>query len=156
MVAHFYIFMENVTLKAVKENTVNLLQPIDKLAWLHIHQRKLLAVRSFGKALYYLPGGKRDTGETDAQALIREIQEELSVDLTPNSLCYAGSFQAQAHGKANGVMVNMTCYYAEYNGSLFPASEIEEIRWINSHDVSISSTATLMILMQLKDQNLID
>ncbi len=53
-------------------------------------------------------------------------------------------------------MVNMTCYYAEYNGDLLPASEIEEIRWLNSNDTEISSTATLMILAQLKAQNLID
>ena len=148
--------MKTVTLKAVKENTVNTPQPIDKLAWLHIDQRKLLAVRSYGKALYYIPGGKRDPGETDAQALIREIQEELSVDLVPESLCYANSFQAQAHGKAQGIMVNMTCYSAEYNGALFPASEIEEIRWINTNNTDISSSATLMILAYLKAQDLID
>ena len=129
---------------------MNIPQPIDKLAWLHIDQRKLLAVRSYGKSLYYIPGGKRDADETDAQALIREIQEELSVDLVPKSLCYADSFQAQ------GVMVNMTCYYAEYNGDLLPAAEIEEIRWINSNDIEISSSATLMILAYLKAQNLID
>ncbi|WP_412547361.1 NUDIX hydrolase [Photobacterium piscicola] len=135
---------------------MNTPQPIDKLAWLHIDQRKLLAVRSYGKALYYIPGGKRDPGETDAQALIREIQEELSVDLVPESLCYANSFQAQAHGKTQGIMVNMTCYYAEYNGDLLPASEIEEIRWINTNNTDISSSATLMILAYLKAQDLID
>ena len=135
---------------------MNTIQPIDKLAWLHIDQRKLLAVRSYGKSLYYIPGGKRDADETDAQALIREIQEELSVDLVPKSLCYADSFQAQAHGKAQGVIVNMTCYYAEYNGDLLPTAEIEEIRWINSNDIEISSSATLMILAYLKAQDLID
>ena len=46
---------------------MNIPQPIDKLAWLHIDQRKLLAVRSYGKSLYYIPGGKRDADETDSQ-----------------------------------------------------------------------------------------
>ncbi len=148
--------MKTVTLEAVKENTVNIPQPIDKLAWLYIEQRKLLAVRSYGKALYYIPGGKRDPGETDAQALIREIQEELSVDLMPESLRYANSFQAQAHGKTQGVMVNMTCYFGKYTGNLLPASEIEEIQWLTSNDNDISSSATLMILAYLKAQDLID
>lgn len=156
MIVTFFIFAETVTLAVVKENIVNKPQHIDKLAWLHIDQRKLLGARSYGKTAYYIPGGKRDVGETDTQALVREIQEELSVDLIPTSLCYAGSFQAQAHGKATGIMVKITCYYAEYNGDLLPASEIEEIRWLNSNDTEISSTATLMILAQLKAQDLID
>lgn len=135
---------------------MNTSQPIDKLAWLHIHQRKLLGARSYGKSAYYIPGGKRDAGETDSQALIREIQEELSVALIPESLAYAGSFQSQAHGKATGIMVKITCYYAEYLGDLYPASEIEEIRWLTSNDIDISSSATLMILAQLQAQDLID
>ena len=156
MIVIFFIFAETVTLLTVKETTVNTPQSIDKLAWLHIEQRKLLGARSYGKTAYYIPGGKRDAGETDTQALVREIQEELSVDIIPTSLCYAGSFQAQAHGKAAGTMVKMTCYYAEYNGDLLPASEIEEIRWLTSNDTDISSSATLMILDQLKAQDLID
>ncbi|EIC2299431.1 NUDIX domain-containing protein, partial [Vibrio cholerae] len=59
---------------------------IDKLAWVLIQDGKLLAVRSKGKALFYLPGGKREAGENDEEALIREIKEELSVDLSPTSL----------------------------------------------------------------------
>jgi 8-oxo-dGTP pyrophosphatase MutT (NUDIX family) len=149
MIVTFFIFAETVTLLTVKETTVNTPQSIDKLAWLHIEQRKLLGARSYGKTAYYIPGGKRDAGETDTQALVREIQEELSVDLIPTSLCYAGSFQAQAHGKAAGTMVKMTCYYAEYNGDLLPASEIEEIRWLTSSDTDISSSATLSIVSKL-------
>lgn len=81
---------------------------IDKLAWLYIQNKQLLGARSKGKNTYYIPGGKREAGESDEQALIREIKEELSVDLIPSTIKYAGTFKAQADGKPDGVMVKMT------------------------------------------------
>lgn len=58
---------------------------IDKVAWLHVVDGKLLAARSAGKDTWYLPGGKREEGESDVETLIREIAEELSVTLDPAS-----------------------------------------------------------------------
>ena len=37
---------------------------IDKLGWIYIKNKKLLGVRSKGKDVYYIPGGKRERGET--------------------------------------------------------------------------------------------
>ena len=83
---------------------------IDKLAYLHFQNGKILSTRSRGKSVYYIPGGKRESGESDHAALIREIKEELSVDLIQNTLKYIETFQAQAHGHAAGILVKMTCY----------------------------------------------
>lgn len=44
-------------------------QIIDKLAWIHVVDKQILSTRSKGKEKYYIPGGKRENGETDAQAL---------------------------------------------------------------------------------------
>lgn len=104
---------------------------IDKIAWLHLHEGQLLSTRSRGKDRYYLPGGKRESGETDAQTLLREIQEELTVVLDSASLTYAGTFEAPAHGHPAGVLVRMTCYWApRYTGTIQPAAEIEEVVWL--------------------------
>jgi ADP-ribose pyrophosphatase len=129
---------------------------IDKLAWLYIENRKLLCARSKGKMSFYSPGGKREAGESDQQALMREINEELSVDLIPESMEYAGTFNAQADGKPEGVMVKMTCYYSRYNGTLQPASEIEEIAWLTSADKSKSSLVTTLIMDWLVSEDKID
>jgi len=67
---------------------------IDKLAWIEIRDGKLLSTRSKGRSKYYIPGGKREAGETDFQALAREINEELSVNLLQDSLQFVGLFQA--------------------------------------------------------------
>jgi len=104
---------------------------IDKIAWLHLLDGQLLSTRSRGKDRYYLPGGKREPGETDAQTLLREIEEELTVLLDPASLTYAGTFEAPAHGHPAGVLVRMTCYWApRYTGTIQPAAEIEEVIWL--------------------------
>ena len=59
---------------------------IDKIAWIYLKDRKILSTRSKGKDVWYLPGGKREPGESDRETLIREIIEELSVSLLPYTL----------------------------------------------------------------------
>lgn len=131
-------------------------QHIDKLAWILLDNKRVLMTRSYGKDQYYLPGGKREKGESDQQALIREIKEELNVDLLPDSLQLVETFQAQAHGKAEGVMVIMRCYQAQYQGELSASAEIEEIRWLTTKDKAICSQAGCLVLDYLFHQNLID
>lgn len=102
---------------------------IDKLAWIEIRDNLILLTKSRGKDKYYIPGGKRELGETDEQALLREIHEELSVAIDKSTLRFRGVFEAQAHGQPAGVLVRMTCYSGEYAGELKASSEIEAIKW---------------------------
>ncbi|HUC26874.1 MAG TPA: NUDIX domain-containing protein [Streptosporangiaceae bacterium] len=104
--------------------------PIDKIAWIRLEDGKILSTRSRGKDVYYIPGGKREPGETDLQTLVREIREELDVAITADTATHAGTFQAQAHGHATGVEVRMTCYTADYQGTLTPSSEVDELIWL--------------------------
>ncbi|OLF10425.1 NUDIX hydrolase [Actinophytocola xanthii] len=108
--------------------------PIDKIAWIHLVNGRVLSTRSRGKDVFYLPGGKREPGETDLQTLAREIDEELSVAIIPDSAAHAGTFEAQAHGHAAGTTVRMTCYTADYRGTLAPSSEIAELVWLTYAD----------------------
>jgi len=128
---------------------------IDKLAWLHIEDGKLLSARSHGKALFYTPGGKREAGESDEQALIREIKEEIAVDLIPSSIRYAATFEAPADGKEAGVIVKLTCYFAEFDGELSASSEIEEIRFIDYAHKELFSIGGIKVMEWLKQQALI-
>ena len=57
-------------------------------ALLTLKDRKLLLAYSKNKKCFYLPGGKIDVSETAAQALCREIQEELNVLLNEQDLEY--------------------------------------------------------------------
>jgi 8-oxo-dGTP diphosphatase len=129
---------------------------IDKLAWIHIQDKQLLGTRSKGIDTYYIPGGKRQAGESDEQALVREIKEELNVSLLPKTLQLFGQFEAQAHGKPEGVMVKMTCYYAQYEGEIEASCEIEEVYWLKHKDREMTSAVDKIILDALKNQALID
>ncbi len=50
---------------------------IDKIAFIKIEKGKILSTKSKGKNRYYIPGGKREMGESDEETLTREISEEL-------------------------------------------------------------------------------
>ncbi|MFE9694017.1 NUDIX domain-containing protein [Micromonospora sp. NPDC005806] len=110
------------------------MREIDKVAWIRIEDGRVLSTRSRGKDVWYLPGGKREAGETDLETLAREITEELGVAIEPGSAAHVGTFTAQAHGHATGTLVRMTCYAADYRGTLRPASEIEELAWLGYAD----------------------
>ncbi|WP_212005601.1 NUDIX domain-containing protein [Chitinophaga sp. HK235] len=107
---------------------------IDKLAWIEIKNKSILSTKSLGKQKYYIPGGKREHGENDEQALCREILEELSVELEAKTLKFIGTFEAQADSHPDGVYVKMTCYTANYKGALKECSEIENFKWLKYSD----------------------
>ena len=125
---------------------------IDKIALIKLDQGKILSTRSYGKQNYYLPGGKRDPGETDEQTLTREIKEELGVAIVPASVEFMGIFRAQADGKAEGVEVKMSCYKAEYEGEPAASNEIEEIKWLNYSDIDIVSAVDKKIFKYLYEK----
>lgn len=131
------------------------MKTIDKIAYLCLCGGKILATRSKGKDKYYLPGGKREGNETDMETLVREVKEELTVDIVEDTAVFYGVFEAQAHGKAEGVNVKMTCYTAEYTGTLRADSEIAEIAWLTSADIEQVSSVNKLIFADLKEKGLL-
>ncbi|MFD5317471.1 NUDIX domain-containing protein [Streptomyces sp. NPDC127098] len=102
---------------------------IDAVAWVHLAEGRLLTARSRGKDVFYIPGGKRDPGESDLEALVREVREELTVALLPKTVAHLGTWTGPADGQPEGTLVRMACYTGEYRGTLAASSEIEEIAW---------------------------
>src|SRR4029078_1254846 len=127
---------------------------IDKLAWIEIKDKMILSTKTYGKDKYYIPGGKRENGETDETDFYREIKEELSIDIQIDTIKFVGVFQAQAHGHPPGTIVKMTCYMADFAGQLKAASEIEEIKWLSYSDQDKISDVDKLIFDHLKDKGL--
>lgn len=122
------------------------MKEIDKIAFIYLKDGKILSTLSKGKDTYYIPGGKREGNETDEETLIRECKEELDIDIKRDTIKYYGTFEAQAHGKAEGILVKMTCYMAEFEGNLKASSEIQEMKWLDysNLDVKISPVDELI------------
>lgn len=129
---------------------------IDKLAFIDIKNRKVLSTLSKGKKIWYIPGGKREGNESDQEALIREVKEELSVDLIPETVIYYGTFEAQAHGKSEGIMVRMTCFTAKFKGDLKASAEIAEFKYVGYDWKENSSPVDTLIFDNIKSKGLID
>tara|TARA_R110001599_G_scaffold109575_4_gene273158 strand:+ start:3424 stop:3816 length:393 start_codon:yes stop_codon:yes gene_type:complete len=128
---------------------------IDKVAWIEIENGKILVAKSKGKDVFYIPGGKRESNETDAQTLVREIREELSVELISESMVHFGKFSAQAHGHTSGIIVEMTCYFAKYLGVILADNEIEEVAWLGFGDKEKVSFVDRIIFDDLKRKQLL-
>ena len=129
---------------------------IDKVALLYVKDGKILSTRSKGKDRYYLPGGKREEGESDLETLVREIREELSVDVVEETARFYGTFEAQAHGREEGVLVKMTCYTAEIHGEWKADSEIAEVVWLTCRDMEMVSPVDQLIFGDLRERGMLD
>jgi 8-oxo-dGTP diphosphatase len=99
---------------------------IDTVAWVRLEGGRILCARPRGKDVFYIPGGKREGAETDLQTLLREIAEELTVALLSETVQHVGTYEAG--------QVRMACYSADYQGTLEPSSEIDELAWFSYAD----------------------
>jgi 8-oxo-dGTP pyrophosphatase MutT (NUDIX family) len=129
---------------------------IDKLAYIDIVNKKILVTQSRGKDTWYIPGGKREEGESDHEALIREVKEELSIDLVENTIEKYGVFEAQAHGRPAGTIVRMTCYMADYTGEMKPDSEIDAVEYFEYARKAETSPVDHLIFDDLKKKGWIE
>ncbi|HEX4222381.1 MAG TPA: NUDIX domain-containing protein [Pseudonocardiaceae bacterium] len=125
------------------------------LAWIVVRDGKLLNVRTEGKEYFYLPGGKREPGESDPNGLVREIAEELGVRIDPASMRLFDLIQDKADGWADGRLVRMACYWADHDGEPVPGREIAELAWIGLADVRKLAPAGQQVLRVLAEQGLV-
>jgi uncharacterized protein (TIGR00730 family) len=104
---------------------------LDVLAWATVREGRMLAARTHGSDAFYLPGGKREAGEDDADALIREVKEETGVRLDPQSVRPFTVAHAAAHGYAPGTRVRLAAMLADGEGEPCAQGEIAELAWLD-------------------------
>lgn len=76
------------------------------------------------------PGGKIEAHEQPVNALARELEEELALNIDPASTTYLGHFSAPAVNEP-GFEVQAELFLLHIQQSVSPAAEIEEVQWID-------------------------
>lgn len=91
----------------------------------------LLLVRKKGSKYFQLPGGKIAAGESDVEALVRELREELHFDARRIALQFIGQHNAQAVNEQD-TLVEGHIYLIKLNVKVpfTPQAELEELQWI--------------------------
>jgi 8-oxo-dGTP pyrophosphatase MutT (NUDIX family) len=90
---------------------------------------RVLLVRKRGTQTFMQAGGKIEPHESPAQALARELEEELGIRVAPDAPEYLGEFTAQAANET-GHTVSATCFYLRADFAVSPTREIEEAIWV--------------------------
>ena len=93
-----------------------------------VRDNHVLAVRKSGTQRFMLPGGKLEPGESAYDAAVREVSEEIGVDI--HDLELLGEFTADAANEP-GHRVESTVYLAALDAEPVPTGEIAEVRWVD-------------------------
>jgi 8-oxo-dGTP pyrophosphatase MutT (NUDIX family) len=95
-----------------------------------------------GRGNWVPPQGEIKRGEGHKQATIRELKEELMIDIKPEDVVYLGSCErvlAADHPKADvwDKMTYHTVFVCSQSYTLLPEREISEVRWYFARDVEL-------------------
>jgi 8-oxo-dGTP pyrophosphatase MutT (NUDIX family) len=95
---------------------------------------RVLVVRKKGTTRFMQPGGKPEQGETPAQTLIRELEEELGLQVAEDDLEPLGTFiSAAANEPGQRVIADAFALCAEREDVTVQA-ELAELRWLEPGD----------------------
>lgn len=130
---------------------------IHKAAGIIVRDRRLLVERSKGKKFFIAPGGSVEDGETDEQALVRELEEEFNIIVHEEDLIKFGTFRAPAAGQEHRFVRMKAFTVVRWEGEPTPSAEVEEIAWVAS-DTALKLGSIFMheVIPRLKAADLID
>ncbi len=104
---------------------------------------RVLVVRKQGTTRFMQPGGKPEPGETAAQTLVRELDEELGIRLDEHELTPLGTFVSAAANEPGHRVVAVAFAATVDPASVVVQAELAELRWISPADAQTLPLAPL-------------
>ncbi|MBS7817940.1 NUDIX domain-containing protein [Wohlfahrtiimonas chitiniclastica] len=110
------------------------------------HKDRLLLVRKRNTEKFMLPGGKIDGTESPLEALMRELQEEIDLTITPDDAHFLQTYDAKAANEPDHrIESNLFRITLPEGITITPQAEIEEIVWLNATDYPTLNFAPLVV-----------
>ncbi|MFJ6534246.1 NUDIX domain-containing protein [Microbacterium sp. NPDC091662] len=106
---------------------------------------RVLVVRKQGTTMFMQPGGKPEAGESAAQTLIRELDEELGLALDETDLRPLGTFVSAAANEPGHRVVAEAFATSVEPDAVSVQAELAELRWITPADVATLPLAPLSL-----------
>lgn len=94
-------------------------------------KNQLLLAYSRNKNAWYLPGGKIDKGETSKEALVREIREELSIELQLDRIGSYKLVSAPAYGEDSDLIMKQDTFLYDLTEEIEPSHEITAVKYFD-------------------------
>ena len=121
-----------------------------------IRDRRVLMVTARGRDVWFMPGGKIDPGESEADAAAREAWEEVALRLDPAALEPLFTVLIQAHGEPEGRLVRMAVFGAETDDEPTASAEVSALHWAGAADAHRCPPAGVEVLRLLHAAGRID
>ena len=115
------------------------MQPVVSVGALIVHEGKILLVkraRPPSKGKWSIPGGAVELGEEVREALVREVKEECGLDIEVDRLLdVVDNIVVNKEGHLRFHYVILDFLARPKGGSLRPADDVLEARWISLEEV---------------------
>jgi 8-oxo-dGTP diphosphatase len=102
-------------------------------------EQQILLVRVRNNKHWYLAGGKIEPAETPRQALLRELAEELSIEIEPSTIRQEFVVIGPAYDQQGDV--ELICFSAKWRNEPSPRGEITEAAWLDGSHYDLFAPA---------------
>lgn len=98
---------------------------------------EILICRGLGDNTWDLPGGRLHKNEDPREGLLREVREELGIEVVVEGPVDVAAWYGARSGIPRFFVVYGASMKNESDAIVFPPDELEEVRWISEADIDM-------------------